>query len=471
MCSATTRPVTTVKHHYFIGGIGGSGMLPLAVILKGMGHTVSGSDRSHDQGRTPEKFAWIEAQGITLYPQDGSGVTSEITALVISKAVEDTVPDVAKAKRIGVKILRRVDMLIDLFNAAKTKIAIAGTSGKTTTTGMTGFILKEAGLDPTINNGGIFRNYAHDNPYSTAFVGQGDIFVSEIDESDGIDAVCAFAPDIAVLHNVTLDHQPMEELRAMFSSFLAKTRTALINTQDPIVLELAKDFKGEIITYGGDGADLAAHDIEHYADGVGATLLYQDKPYTLRMKVPGAHNVSNALAALLAAQAAGVKLEQGVEILSRFEGIRRRMEVVGTNGGITVMDDFAHNPDKIAATIAALREFPGRLHIFFQPHGFGFLKLLGPELAQTFSDCLTGQDRLYLVEPLYLGGTVERVMTSADIATMIRAHGGYAAVLKDRAEVREAILGNAASGDRIVIMGARDDTLSGFARDILNALA
>lgn len=443
-------------------------MLPLAIILKGMGHTISGSDRSHDQGRTPEKFAWIENQGITLHPQDGSGVTNGIDALIISKAVEDTVPDVASAKRQGIKILHRVDMLIDLFNAAKTKIAIAGTSGKTTTTGMTGFILREAGLDPTINNGGIFRNYAHDNPYSTAFVGAGDIFVSEIDESDGIEAVCAFAPDIAVLHNVTLDHQPMAELRAMFSGFLAKTRTALINTEDPIVLELAAAFKGDVITYGADGADLFARDIEHFADGVGATLVYQGKTtMPLRLKVPGAHNISNALAALLAAQAAGVPLEQGGEILSRFEGIRRRMEVVGTKSGITVMDDFAHNPDKIAATIAALREFPGRLHIFFQPHGYGFLKLVGPELAQTFADCLNGHDRLYLVEPLYLGGTVERTMTSADIASMIRAHGGYAAVLKDRADVKAAILDGAVSGDRIIVMGARDDTLSGFAREIL----
>lgn len=446
-------------------------MLPLAVILKGMGHDVSGSDRSFDQGRLPEKIAWIKAQGITIHPQDGSGVTDGIDALVISKAVEDTVPDVAKARARGIKILRRADMLVDLFNAAKTKIAIAGTSGKTTTTGMAGFILKEAGLDPTVNNGGIFRNYAQDNPYSTAFVGKGDIFVSEIDESDGIEAVCAFKPDIAVLHNVTLDHQPMEDLRAMFSGFLANTRIALMNTQDPVVLELAGEFKGEIVTYGADGADMTAANVKHYADGVGAEIIHGGKTYALRMKVPGAHNLSNAMAALLAARAAGVPLEKGVEILSRFEGIRRRMEIVGTKNGITVMDDFAHNPDKIAATIAALREFSGRLHIFFQPHGFGFLKLLGPELAQTFADNLAGQDRLYLVEPLYLGGTVERTMTSADIAGIIRAHGRYAAVMKDRAEAKATILGNLSAGDRVIVMGARDDTLSAFAKEILSDIS
>lgn len=460
----------TTKHHYFIGGIGGSGMLPLAVILKGMGHDVSGSDRSHDQGRTPEKFAWIKAQGINLYPQDGSGITQGLNALVISKAVEDTVPDVAMAKALGVPLLKRVDMLVELFNDAKTKIAIAGTSGKTTTTGMVGFILKEARLDPTINNGGIFRNYAHDNPYSTAFVGKGDVFVSEIDESDGIEAVCAFTPDIAVLHNVTLDHQPMHELRAMFSGFLAQTRTAIINTQDPIVLELAKDFEGEIITYGSKDADLAATKLEHFADGVGAEISFKGEAHTLRLKVPGAHNISNALAALLAVNAAGVPMATAVELLGRFEGIRRRMEVVGAKNNITVMDDFAHNPDKIAATISALKEFPGRLHIFFQPHGFGFLKLLGAELAQTFADSLLPSDRLYLVEPLYLGGTVERTITSEDVARMIRANGGFAAVLKDRTQVSAAILGAVKEGDRIIVMGARDDTLSEFAKELLRLI-
>ncbi len=462
--------MSKTRHHYFIGGIGGSGMLPLAVILKGMGHDVSGSDRSYDQGRTPEKFAWIRDQGINLHPQDGSGITDALDALVISKAVEDTVPDVAVAKALGVPLLKRVDMLVELFNAAKTKIAIAGTSGKTTTTGMAGFILKEAGLDPTVNNGGIFRNYVSDNPYSTAFVGGGDIFVSEIDESDGIEAVCAFEPDIAVLHNITLDHQPMHELRAMFSGFLAKTRTAIINTQDPIVLELADDFKGEIITYGAADADLQAENIQHYADGIGADIVHKDERHALRMKVPGEHNISNAMAALLAVRAAGVPLAKGVEILSRFEGIRRRMEIVGTKSGITVMDDFAHNPDKIAATISALKAFPGRIHIFFQPHGYGFLKLLGPELAQTFAESLSKQDRLYMVEPLYLGGTVERAISSDDVAHMIRAQGGFASVLKDRSEVRSVLLSDAKEGDRIIIMGARDDTLSDFAREVLSLI-
>lgn len=447
-------------------------MLPLAVLLKGLGHIVSGSDRSHDQGRTPEKFKWIAEQGIKLYPQDGSGVVDGLTAVIISKAVEDTIPDIAAAKEKSIPILKRADMLVKLFNAGKTRIAVSGTSGKTTTTGMIGFLLKEAGMDPTVNNGGIFRNYAHDNPYSTAFVGKGDVFVSEIDESDGIEAVTSFEPDIAIIHNITLDHQPMEELRAMFSGFLAKTKIAIINAQDPIALDLAEEFPGKIILYSANNniAHLMGENIRHMADGVTADILYDGKITKLRLKVPGAHNVSNALAALAVGLEMGVPLAKGAEILSRFEGIRRRMEIVGTKNGITVMDDFAHNPDKIAATIGTLRQFPGRLHIFFQPHGYGFLKMLGPELAQTFAEYLSKDDRLYMVEPYYVGGTVDRSVGSSDIVADIKKRGAWAELMQGRPEIKAAILKDARPGDRIVVMGARDDTLSAFAAEILAAL-
>ncbi|PZQ44255.1 MAG: UDP-N-acetylmuramate--alanine ligase [Micavibrio aeruginosavorus] len=448
-------------------------MLPLAVILKGMGFTVSGSDRSYDQGRTPEKFAWIEQQGIVLHPQDGSGITDNLHALVISKAVEDTVPDIAAAKKAGLPIVKRAELLVELFNKAKTRIAVSGTSGKTTTTGMIGFILKEGGLDPTINNGGIFRNYAHDNPYSTAFVGEGDIFVTEIDESDGMDIVRQYQSEIAVIHNISLDHQPMEELQAMFSGFLANTRTAVLNADDPDLLKMADGFKGSVVTYSTNGAraDLMAGAMTHRANGVDVIVRADEKVIPLTLNVPGAHNVSNALAALCVAQVAGVDLEKAANLLSRFEGIKRRMEIVGVKSGITVMDDFAHNPDKVAATLSTLRQFPGRLHIFFQPHGFGFLKLLGDELAQSFAQGLSSTDRLYMVEPLYLGGTVDRSVGAVNIIESVKKYGGNAVLLEGRDAFKNTLLQDVKPDDRVVIMGARDDTLSLFAREILDSLA
>ena len=458
----------TEKRDYFICGIGGSGMLPLAVILKGMGHDVSGSDRSFDQGRTPEKFEWLKGQGIRLHPQDGSGVSPSLTAVVISKAVEDTVPDIAAAKANNVPILKRADMLIDLFNRAGLRIAVSGTSGKTTTTGMIGFLLREAGLDPTIMNGGIFLNYAKDNPFSTAFVGNGHMFVSEIDESDGIEAVVRYRPDIAVIHNISLDHQPMEELKRMFSGFLAQSGTAVINADDPVTQTLAAGFGGKMMTYGfAADADLNADDLRPHAGGIKARLRGFGEEVELSLAIPGRHNISNALAAISVAKAAGLTLRQSAEILSRFTGIRRRMELIGAKNGISVIDDFAHNPDKVAATLTTLKEFQGRLQIFFQPHGFGFLKMVGPELAEAFAAHLGREDLLYLVEPFYAGGTVDRAVGAADIVAPIIANDRQAFLMNGREEVGTAIIGNARLGDRIVIMGARDDSLSEFARDIL----
>lgn len=443
-------------------------MLPLAILLKGMGYTVSGSDRSYDQGRTPEKFTWIKAQGIDLFPQDGSGISGIIHEVLISKAVEDTVPDIAAAKRQGIPIRKRVDMLIDLFNAADKRIAVSGTSGKTTTTGMIAYLLKEAGLDPTVNNGGIFKNYIEENPYSTAFVGKGHIFVSEIDESDGIEAVCRFEPDIAVIHNISLDHQPMEELQKMFAGFLSKTSCAIVNAEDEGVMGMAKGFTGKIISYGVgiDGADLSAHTLQPRPDGIDCTLEGFGEKTQLKLSVPGQHNVSNALAAVSVGIALGLTLQKCADILSRFEGIKRRMDVIGTTRNITVIDDFAHNPDKIDATLHTLKEFPGRLLIFFQPHGYGFLKVVACELAQSFIKGMSPEDRVYTVEPFYTGGTVDRSVQMRDVVAMMEQGNIHVLLFQNRAEVEKAILADAQPQDRIVIMGARDDSLTTFAQDV-----
>ena len=146
-------------HPWFFCGIGGSGMLPLALILRDQGAAIAGSDRSRDQGRTPEKFAWLERQGIALFPQDGSGVTSAAQVLVASAAVEDTVPEVVRAKELGCPRMTRAELLSTLFNRAPSSIAIGGTSGKSTVTGMLGWIMHQAGRDPTIMNGAVMKNF------------------------------------------------------------------------------------------------------------------------------------------------------------------------------------------------------------------------------------------------------------------------------------------------------------------------
>lgn len=192
---------------------------------------------------------------------------------------------------------------------------------------------------------------------------------------------------------------------------------------------------------------------------------------SVSLKMPGRHNVSNALAAMAAASACGVSLETAATALGEFEGVRRRLEYVEESGGVTVIDDFGHNPDKITASLKTLHEFPGRLLVMFQPHGFGPLNKMKNEFIATFAENLSADDVLLMPEPVYFGGTVDRSVSSKDIAAGVVGAGRRAEALPDREACGARLLELAKPGDRIVVMGARDDTLSVFAADLLARLA
>ncbi|MBN8502412.1 MAG: UDP-N-acetylmuramate--alanine ligase [Sphingomonadales bacterium] len=463
------------SHPWFFCGIGGSGMLPLALILKGSGAEIAGSDRSRDQGRTPEKFAWLESLGFALYPQDGSGVTSPRQTLVASAAVEDTVPEVVRARELGCPRMSRAELLATLFNAAGTGIAIGGTSGKSTVTGMTGWIIDRAGGDPTIMNGAVMKNYvAPDAPFASARVGHGDVFVSEVDESDG--SIALYRPRIAVLLNVSLDHKSMEELRALFGDFLRLANICVVNIDDAEVAALAPVYT-PCLTYAitNPAAQIGVVDgsIVEGPFAISATVIDRRdaSQHRLTLQVPGRHNLSNALAALTAAVAAGVPVAAAAAALSGYTGLARRFDVIGTSpSGITVIDDFGHNPEKCAATLATLKAQPGRVIAFFQPHGYGPLRQMGAELAETFAHLLSPDDVTILCDPVYFGGTVDRSEGSERIVGLIRAAGGTAEYIPQRADCGTRMAQIAQPGDRIVIMGARDDTLTLFARGVLASL-
>lgn len=460
------------QHPWFFCGIGGSGMLPLALILKGHGATVAGSDRSRDQGRTPEKFAWLEREGFALFPQDGSGISSAEQVLVASAAVEDTVPEMVRARELGCARMSRAELLARLFNAAPRGVAIGGTSGKSTVTGMTGWILTSAGLDPTIMNGAVMKNFAApDAPFASARVGQGAVFVSEVDESDG--SIALYRPAVSVLLNVSLDHKSMEELRVLFGDFLAAAEIAAINADDPESLALAPHAR-QVIRFGIESAEAeigtAPGSLVEGPATVTATV--EDRrdgtSHPLTLQVPGRHNLANALAAIAAANAAGVAVADAVAALADYAGLARRFEIVGTSpSGVTVIDDFGHNPEKCAATLRTLKAHPGRVIAFFQPHGYGPLRQMGHELAEVFARLLGPDDVTLLCDPVYFGGTVDRSEGSERIIHLIREHGGKAEYIPSREECGRYMAQVARPGDRIVIMGARDDTLSLFAREVL----
>jgi UDP-N-acetylmuramate--alanine ligase len=459
---------------YFLCGIGGSGMLPLALILRGNGEQVAGSDRSLDQGRVGAKFDFLRAQGIALFPQDGSGITSAAQILVRSAAVEDTVPDVAAAKRIGAQDMKRPELLAQLFNAAAFSVGVAGTSGKSTTTGMIGWLLHQAFRDPTVMNGAVMKNFATPEAlFASALVGKSRLFVSEVDESDG--SIARYNPRVAVLNNMALDHMDMDKLRALFRGFLDRAETAVLNLDNDETAAMAEalpEGKARTFSLSNPNADLVAEAIELAPNGVSFTARENESGASaqVRLRVPGAHNVANALAALSAAHACGLSLLEASSALAGFAGLKRRLEIVGEANGVTVIDDFAHNPDKLTATLQTLHAFPGRLLLMFQPHGFGPLKLMREAFIDCFAEQMADDDVLIMPDPVYYGGTVSREVTSEDIVAGIRRKGRQALAFAERNACGDKLLDLAEPGDRVVIMGARDDTLSTFAADLVERL-
>ena len=462
----------TEARNYHFCGVGGSGMLPLAAIVRATGAHVTGSDRALDAGRLTPKFDYLRSLGIALFAQDGSGLTDGAT-LVTSAAVEVTIPDVVRAAELRLDHLTRPQLLAQLLNAAQVSIAVGGTSGKSTVTGMIGWMLHAMHRQPTVMNGAVMKNFVSpETPFASALVGDPELFVGEVDESDG--SIALYHPTVAVLGNISLDHKSMDELRGLFGEFLGAARKAVVNLDDPESRNLADQLDPAcLIGFGFDapGATLRAQNLELTPDGSCFTLDVAGEHHAVTLVVPGRHNAMNALAALGAVHALGLPLGEAITALARFAGLKRRLETVGTAGDVTVIDDFGHNPDKIAATLATLTAQPGRLLIMFQPHGYGPLAKMGDELAHTFATGLRDGDQLFFPDPVYQGGTVDQSRGSDWLANAVRAAGGLATHLPQRSAIGTALLAEARRGDRIAILGARDDTLSEFAADLLADLA
>src|ERR1700722_8785120 len=305
---------------YFFCGIGGSGMLPLALILRAQGHPVAGSDRALDQRRTGQKFAFLETRGIALFPQDGSGIESANQIVVISAAVEDTVPDVVAARRIGAAIMTRAELLAQLFNAAPMAVGVAGTSGKSTTTGMIGWILESVGQRPTVMNGAVMKNFMTSAvPFASAVVGKGDSFVSEVDESDG--SIALYHPRVAVVTNIALDHKSLDELRVLFADFVSKSHMAILILDNDESVRLAGYLpQDRLVSFSlaDPAAQMLGMKLNPRPEGIAFEVRERDSDAhaAAELRVPGRHNVQNALAALAAARVCGVSLEDAAQSLA-----------------------------------------------------------------------------------------------------------------------------------------------------------
>ncbi len=446
------------RFHY--AGLGGSGMSAIAQFQAMTGGTVSGSDRAFDHGERGGLRAQFEALGIAVLPQDGSGIGDDCAALVVSTAVEEQVPDYAAAKAKSVPIIHRSEMLAYFVNEYRS-IAVTGTSGKSTVTGMIFEILRGAGRDPSVMTGGDLPLLQAEGLPGNAFAGGSDLLVVEADESDG--SLVRYAPAIGVILNLQRDHKEMDEVAAMFATLRARTREALVvGDQDNL-----DQFAGGALRFGLTAcADVRGEDV---VLGAGSSR-FRVGDTIFELPVPGAHNVMNALAAIAAAHAVGVPFAEMAEPLTRFSGIGRRFQTIGTARGVEVVDDFAHNAEKIAAAIRTAKLRGKRVLAVYQPHGYGPTRFLRQDFITTFGRELAAEDRLWMLEIFYAGGTATRDFSAAEIVDEIAARGTQAEFAASRNWLIGRIAEVARDGDVVLVMGARDPSLTAFARSILDKL-
>lgn len=447
------------RFHY--AGLAGSGMSALAQFQAMTGGRVSGSDRAFDRGERARLRAQLDRLGIIVLPQDGSGLGPDCVALVVSTAVEDHVPDVAAARAKSIPIIHRSELLA-YFVANHRSIAVTGTSGKSTVTAMVFDILRGAGREPSVITGGDLPELVGQGLPGNAAAGSSDLLVVEADESDG--SLVRYAPAIGVILNLQRDHKEMAEVAAMFATLRARAREALVVGD----AENLDPFAGGALRFGLTArADTRGEEV---ALGP-ASSRFRVADTAFELPVPGAHNVANALAAIAACRAVGVPLEKMVAPLKGFTGIGRRFQTVGKARGIEVVDDFAHNAEKIAAAIRTARLRSKRVLAIYQPHGYGPTRFLRSDFVTTFGRELAPGDRLWMLEVFYAGGTATRDFSAADIVAEIAGLGTKAEFAPSREWLVARIAAEARVGDLVLVMGARDPSLTELAGAILGAVA
>jgi UDP-N-acetylmuramate--alanine ligase len=460
------RYILIMALRYHFSGIAGAGMNPLAQLMRAWGHEVQGSDRSFDQGKALELAGRLRAQGIELLAQDGAAITSGIGRFVYSAAVEQDTPEMRAARALGLEMIPRPALLAEVVDRATPGVAVAGTSGKSTVTGMISWILRAAGVEATILGGAALAGEGGAGGFCAG--ARGAALIAEACESDG--TLVGYHPAIGVVHNITRDHAEVGELHRQFDAFARQSRTVLVNAGCPEALKAVAGHQ-RLVRYGlGALAELPLEVLGAGPWRARGVLGLPEGELLIDLPQPGSHNLENAAAAAACARELGVPLAVIASALSGFPGVSRRFEVVGTTeSGIRVIDDYAHNGGKIRAAVQAAQAGCERLIAVFQPHGYGPARFLRPELRELLPGLLRPADRFCYSEIFYSGGTVAKDISSRDLAADLPAglSCGYAA---DHQELLGWISGQAMPGDTVLLMGARDPELPRLARAVHDLL-
>ena len=447
----------------FFIGIAGSGMSALAQYVKGIGKNVSGSDRFFREGEYNEIKDKLEAESIHCFLQNGEGITSKTDLVVLSTAVEDTVAEVQKAKTLNIPIIKRAELL-SLIAKSKKTIAIGGTSGKSTTTAMLFEILEYAGLQPGIISGAGLVSLIKKNKIGNAKVGGSEWLLIEADESDG--TITEYHPEIGVLLNVDKDHKEIETLMEIFKTFRIHSKKFIVNQSNLLARQLSQNIKQDFSTDENIEAGYVAKDFKQ----VGFNIQYSIFNIQFSINLAGRHNMENALAAAAVADQLGVDLKICADALKNYQGIYRRHQVLGKKNGVWLIDDFAHNPVKCSAAIAACQPIAPKVIAWFQPHGYGPTRFLRNDFVKEIGNVLRPADEIWMSEIFYAGGTTEKNISANDLINDLKVLGKKAFFVENRNDFLSKVRVHFTNDCVLILMGARDPSLEQFAKDVWSKL-
>ncbi|MBR2865470.1 MAG: hypothetical protein IKC13_04290 [Elusimicrobiaceae bacterium] len=448
-----------MKIHFV--GIGGVGMSALAQLHAMGGDIVTGSDRLISKGyHDLALWDYLKKLNIGLFPQDGSGLDEKTDLVILSSAIEADNPEIKKAKELDIPTMHRSELLAKHVSEHRT-IAVSGTSGKSTTTAMVYEILAYAGKSPSVITGAAIMSLQKEQGvFGNVYKGASDLLVIEADESDG--SIVKYQPYLGLCLNLRKDHKEIDVLQGFFTQFVKNCQKAIVNTEEDNLKAVASAGK----TFGLHHGDIHPEDVR--VTGFGSTFIIQGQPF--KINIPGLHNVANATAAVAAALECDVDLKTCAEALEKFSGIARRFASIGSYNNIEVIDDFAHNPHKLHATIAAAHLRGKRVLAFYQPHAFTSIKMLTAEFVENLAISIGKEDHLWLTEVYYPGGTIPEGISSINVYKGLKNNGVNAHYDTCRERILAEMAAAAQPGDILLVLGARDPTLTDFARKLLNSL-
>lgn len=439
-------------------------MSAIAQWLAESGKQVSGSDRYFLPDTSNDIRDKLKAQNIHCYLQNGEGISSDINLVVVSTAVEDTIPEIQKARQLNIPIIKRSELLA-LIAASKKTIAVGGTSGKSTTCAMLYDILKYAGKNPGIISGAGMVSIIKEGRIGNAKAGSGEWLVIEADESDG--SIVLYKPEVGVLLNIDKDHKEIDALTEIFREFRNNTQSLfVVNRAQVAARELSWD-KG--FDFSSDPNFPAAFQAGEFQQK-SFVICFSINGVSFNLNTVGKHNMENVLAASTVASLLGIELSVSAEALKSYEGIYRRHQILGKKYGVWLIDDYAHNPVKCAVSIEACQQISPKVIAWFQPHGYGPTRFLRHDFVTEIARVIRPSDEIWMSEIFYAGGTTTKDISAGDLINDLKAMGKHAFFSEDRNNFLDQVRSHFTDDCVLLLMGARDPSLENFAKHVWDGI-